>query len=438
MREKKSIFQVIVLAVFGVFIIIGVLIFASLSGGGDDQDIGTVVLWGTFDRDLMNSFLRALGDEDERTKNIKYEEHALEDFQADLVEALANGTGPDLFLLDQAHLLRHWDKIEPYSYELMSERIFKDTFVDEGEMFLSQAGIRGLPFSLDPLVLYWNRDIFAEAGFANPPQYWDEFFLLAERITKRDKANNVELATIAFGEFDNVNHAKDILSALIMQVGGEIAGRNEAGALYTALAPSSLSTSEIVPAQTALRFYTEFANPIKTVYTWNRSLPNSIDAFAQNKLAMYVGYASELRTIQAKNAHLNFDVAVLPQVRAGENKRVLTFGRLYSLAVPRVSGNKYGGVQMGLFLSGPVASEIFSEVFAAASPRRGILAKTPDDPIKLIFRNSALISRAWLDPHAEETNLIFRRMVGDVTSGTMRISDAVQNADQEMDRLVSQ
>lgn len=438
MAEKKSPFQMILFAVFAFFIIVAVFVFAGTSGGGGDQGVGEVSLWGTFDQDLMDVYFRTLNDEDPLAGAVDYTEIPEDRFQATLVEALANGTGPDLFILDQSNLLRHWDKVLPFGEEIITERALKDTYIDEAELFLSASspGVRGIPFSVDPLVLYWNRDIFAEAGFAQPPAFWDELFLLAERITQRDKANNVERAAIAFGEFDNVNHAKDIMSALIMQAGGEIVGRLPDGELYAGLSPEGF-TDAVVPAQTALRFYAEFADPVKGVYSWNRSLPNSLEAFSQEKLAMYVGYASEVRTIQAKNAHLNFDVAQLPQIRAGESKRVLTFGKLYTFAVPRVSNNTFGAQTIALFLASPGPSQLFAETIGNPSPRRDLLSKTPSDPLSVIFRNSALLSRGWLDPHDEESDKIFRRMIGDVSSGALRLSDTIQRANQELSALVN-
>jgi len=437
MAEKRSPFQMIIFGVFAFFIIVAVFVFAGLSGGTTDRSIGNVSMWGTFDQDLMDGYLRILNDEDPQAGNIDYDEIPADTFQSELVEALANGDGPDLFILDQSNLLRHWDKVDVFSYDTISERQFMDTFIDESELFLSESGIKALPFSIDPIVLYWNRDIFAETGFASPPEYWDEIFLMAERITKRDKANNVERASIAFGEFDNVNHAKDIISALIMQAGGEIVGRLDDGTLYAGLSPEGF-TDRVIPAQTALRFYTEFSNPVKSVYTWNRSLPNSLEAFAQGDLAMYIGYASEVRTIQSKNAHINFDVAPLPQIRSGEQKRILTFGKLYTLAVPKAANNMFGGKQMALFLSSTVPSQMFAEAVQTPSPRRDLLKAVPDDALEFTLRNAALISRAWLDPHAEESSKIYRRMIGDVTSGALRLSDTIQRANQELRLLINQ
>ncbi|QSH39644.1 extracellular solute-binding protein [Candidatus Kaiserbacteria bacterium] len=437
MQEKRNPFQIVILGVFIFFIVVAVLVFASFTGGNNNRDIGEVTVWGSFDEDVMEAHFRTLADENSEVNNVKYREVPEDEFQVDLVEALANGTGPDLFILDQSNLLRHWNKVQSIPYETISEREFKDTYIDEAEIFLStSAGIKALPLLVDPLVLYWNRDIFAESGFSQPPQFWDELFLLAERITQRDKANNIGQATIAFGEFDNVNHAKDIISALILQAGGSIVTRQQDGQLTAALSPRS-QNNDTIPAQTALRFYTEFADPVKSVYTWNRSLTNSLDAFAQGKLALYVGYASEVETIKAKNAHINFDVAPLPQIRSGEQKKTLTFGKMYALAVPKAARNVFGGTEMALYLTGAEPSRLLAEAVGIPSPRRDILSKEPSDPLDLIFRNAALISRAWLDPHAEDTNDIFRRMVGDVTSGSRRLSETIQRADEELRAVIN-
>jgi len=437
MDEKRSTFQMVIFGLFAFSLVAAVLVFAGFSGGGSsDRAIGQVVMWGSVDRNSMDAYLRTLLDEDSLAGNIEYREIPEDTFQLELVEALASGTGPDLFILDQSNLLRHWSKIQPISYDEISERQFKDSFIDEAEMFMGSDGIRALPLSVDPLVLYWNRDIFAEEGFAKPPVYWSELFLLSERITKRDKANNIERATIAFGEFDNINHAKDIVATLIMQAGGEIVGLSEDRQLYASLT-SGRDTNEISASQTALRFYTEFADPVKNVYSWNRSLPMSQDAFTQGKLAMYIGYASEVELIQETNAHINFDIAPLPQIEGGEQKRTLTFGRLYALAVPRTAANVYGGSQMAQYLTSKKPSRLFAEITGVPSPRRDLLSAEPKDALDLIFRNAALISRAWLDPHAEETTAIFRRMITDVTSGTRRLSDTINRADQELRVLIN-
>ncbi len=437
MGENKSIFQMVVLGIFIFAIVAAVLIFASLSGGNTASSMGDVTMWGTLDAEVMSNYLQTLNDTDQRAQNIFYKQIPTDQFQTRLAEALADGKGPDLVLITQASMIRNWNKLVPFSYKDISERVFKSTFIDEADMFLGRNGIIALPFSIDPIVMYWNRDLFAESGIAKPPMYWDELFGLSEKLTVRDKANNVIVGTIAFGEYDNVNHAKDILSLLTMQAGGSVVERNSEGKLYATFVPSATSgVSFNDSAQTALLFFTGFSDPVKNVYSWNRSMPNSLDAFAQGKLALYIGYASEAGLIQQKNAHLNFDVAKIPQIRTGQGKKILTFGTIYALGVPRAAKNIRGGQIAAKMLTNAAGSSLFSNVSVTPSPRRDLLNKVPKDAERAIYRDSALISRAWFDPNQEETNRIFRNMITDVTSGSLRISDAVQSAQSQLSALL--
>jgi len=435
MQQQKSIFQIVILGVFGFAVVMAVFVFAGLTGGSESTDSGPVLVWGTVDNAIMDAYLTLLNEVDDRAGNITYEKIDADIYQRELLEALASGQGPDLFMVTDADVMRHWDKIAPIPIENLSERTFKDTYIDAAEIFMVPSGARALPLSADPLVLFWNRDMFARAGFSRPPQYWDELFLIAEKMTKRNTANTIEQSAIAFGEFDNITHAKDIIAALIMQAGGDIVFIAEDGSINSGLAPQGLE-STIAPAQSALRFYTEFADPTKNVYSWNLSLPASIDAFAQARLGMYVGYASDVALIRAKNAHLNFDVAPLPQIKSGENRRILTFARMHALAIPKVAANPNGAYQMMQLMTGPVGAPLYTQATGLPSVRRDLLAERPADPLSAVFRDSVLVGKVWFDPHAERTNDIFRRMITGVTSGELRPSDTVFRANEELRALL--
>ena len=55
--------------------------------------------------------------------------------------------------------------------------------------------------------------------------------------------------------------------------------------------------------------------------------------FVKEDLALYFGYGSERADIMAKNPHLNFDIAPVPQIRG--NKTQVTFGRMQGIAIAR-------------------------------------------------------------------------------------------------------
>jgi len=288
--------------------------------------------------------------------------------------------------------------------------------------------------------------IFAQKGFARPPKSWRELINMTPKMTEYDEKKNIKIATIAFGAFNNISHAKDVIATLIMQKGGDIVLRTEDGQLYTALAPQGkgLGVSALSPAQTALRAYTEFANPIKSVYTWNKSLPKSIDMFTQGRLAMYIGYASELDYIKNKNPNLNFDVALLPQISSGEKRRTLTFGKMYALVMPRLAPNPYGAQIIALFLGGGYPNQAVtpSEEFAkrnhTVSPRIDVLNRPSKDDLQEIFRKSALLADGWLDPLPKKTTEIFQNMIENVISGRTKLSDAVFRANRELRVLIQE
>src|SRR3989344_5451754 len=184
-------FQVILLVVFGLFVIFAVLIFSGIIPLFNDTPEGIggeVVVWGTFPASSLSAQIEELNRNANGAWSVVYVQKREDTFDRELVEALASGIGPDAILLSQSFIVRHRDKVFPISYETLSVRKFLDTFIEEGELYLTSEGVLALPFSIDPLVMYWNRDIFTAAGISQIPTLWDEFFTLALDITKTDNA----------------------------------------------------------------------------------------------------------------------------------------------------------------------------------------------------------------------------------------------------------
>lgn len=432
-----SLFQMILLAFFGLLGVGGALYFAlGASFGSSATQVGPVLIWGPLESAPFNAVIQRLAEDDDRLQQVAYERHDPDTFYADLAEAIASGRGPDLIVLSQEYLVANAGKTIPISYEYLPERTFEESFISEGRLFLVDAGVLGVPIAVDPLVTYYNRDLLASSGFAQPPRYWDELFGMAEKITRRDEARNITKSTIAFGEYENVTHAKNVLATLILQAGGRITAQDTQGRLVPALI-SRVQENVQQPAESALRFYTEFANPTKSVYTWNRSLPDARFAFAAGDTALYIGYASELPLIRAQNPNLNFSVAMLPQIR--DIDRRLTFGQLYAFAVPNGSQNPAGARTVAFVLASGENSALLAEARGTPSPHLEALASQSSTQLSVadaVFLDSALIADGWLDPDPRATDQIFRAMIEDVTSGALRLGDAISDADKALLELV--
>lgn len=428
--RKLTTFQIVLLSVFGALGVTGVLIFALAVGGGNNESIGPVELWGTFDAATVSLVLQQAADVDERLGAVTYVKKDPTTYETELTNALASGVGPDLFFLRQDYVVKNATKTYPIPLESLPRSDFRETFVEAADPYSTSVGTLAIPLLVDPLVLYWNRDILGEHGYAKPPLFWDEIPAMAETITTRNEGGGIKRATIAFGEAANIPHAKSIVSALILQAGGSITRQNEEGTIEPALAGGE---GTLASSESALRFYTEFADPSKVDYSWNRSLPPAQKAFAAGDVALYVGFASEAGAITAANPNLNFAIARLPQIR--DAARQVNTARVYGLAISRASDNPTGAMTAASTLAKAEFSKLFSSAFGMPSALRDVLA-VPAEGYFDLFQREALIARSWIDPDPEKTNAIFRGMIESVSSGALRLSDAIMRADQEIGELI--
>jgi ABC-type glycerol-3-phosphate transport system substrate-binding protein len=429
--KNSNLFQILVLVGFGLFALAGAIIFAMYRTEDPAEVLGSVVIWGTVDQTMMSNFLyevetKGAGD----LPQITYVQKKKENLNSEFVNALATGSGPDMILLSHDEILRNKDKLLLIPYESFSERQFKDRFIEEGELYMTPTGILGFPFIIDPLVMYWNRSIFSSAGISTAPKYWDEFFGLSQQITARDQAYNITRSFVAFGETRNVENASEVLSAIFMQAGDPIT-QKDGSAIQVVLGDTPGYATP--PAVAGLRFYIEFSNATKNVYTWNRALPQDRQRFLSGDLAIYFGFASELTSLRQTNPNLNFDVATVPQTREGKTN--ITFGRMQALAISR-TGNVNGSLAAIGAFTGADAIEILTDLTSLPPVRRDLLAQRPSDAYLSVFYQSAIIARSWHIPDQQKTDSLFQEMVEATISGRVRDQEAIQAMNRELKSIL--
>lgn len=429
--KNSKLFQYVFIGAFVFFIIVGAILFSTYKSSNKNVTNINITMWGTLSSDLFTSFYSRYFNENEIKYNIDYVEKNPVTFDRDLVEALASGSGPDAIILPEDLIVRYSNKIYPIPYTTLPELTFKQTFVQEGELYLNNNGVLALPFTIDPLVMYWNRDVFNNNSITKPPATWAEILSLVPKMTKKDQMNNILSSTVALGEFRNVSNAKEILSALMIQAGNTIISVDTEGVLSSTLKNSSQNNSS---AALALQFYTNFSNPSKATYSWNRSLSDSRSAFANGDLAMYFGFASEYLTIKNKNPNLNFDVAILPQ--AAGAKVYSTFGNMLGFAIMKNSTNPAGTYTVLSSLISPEAYPYWANILNLPSARRDILSQTESSAAKTVFNKSAIMSKGWFDPNNAATNAVFQEMVESYTTGRENMESVISTASDRLDNLL--
>lgn len=430
--KNSKLFQYVVIGAFIFFIIVGAILFSVYKSSTSSVGNINITMWGTLSSDSFMAFYSNYFADNELKYNISYVERDQATFDRDLVEALASGDGPDAIILSSDQIVRYNNKIYTIPYAVLPELTFKQTYIQESELFLNSVGALALPFMVDPLVMYWNKDIFNNASVAKPPASWTEIASLVPKMTVKDRSQNIFKSTVAMGEFRNVVNAKDIFSALLIQTGNPIVNLGSDGLFKSTLNESFGQNTS--PATLALEFFTNFSNSSKPGYSWNRSLPSSLESFTNGDLAMYFGFASEYLTIKNKNPNLNFEVALLPQIAKAQVRN--TFGKMYSFAIMKKSANPAGVYTVISALSSAQAVPFWKDIFNLPSARVDSVGNVSNSAVKTIFNQSAIISKGWYDPNKAGTNTIFQEMVESYTTGRDSIETTIGTASDRLDNLL--
>lgn len=428
-------FQIVIIGAFIALAVAGAIVFASFRGFdiGDNPYGESVEIWGTLDSSVFETVLREIADADENFRVVFYVEKDPRMFSSELTNAIAEGRGPDAVVLPHTLLLSERGKLFPIPYDTLSDRDFRDTYIDGASIFQLAEGTYGFPFAVDPLVMYWNRDLYSTAGIAAPPGTWEEVLArIVPALTALSANRDVTQSALSFGEYGNVRNAKEVLVMLMLQAGSLLVAP-EGGGYVTSLNSSAGDVAR-PPADAALDFYTQFANKARTTYTWNRSLPEDRQMFLANDLATYFGFGSEYRAIRAGNPNLNFDLARVPQGSGVTTAR--GYGAFYSLSLLRSSDNPNGTFQaLALLGRSDVASALAANL-ELTPVHRSTLAGGTGSAVSGVLYQSALVSRGWLDPNPAASDNVFNIMIGDVTSGRSGVSGAVRDAETRLNQLL--
>jgi ABC-type glycerol-3-phosphate transport system substrate-binding protein len=323
-------------------------------------------------------------------------------------------------------------KLALISFDAYPESDFKQSFIQGAEILLTKDGTYGLPFLVDPLVMYYNRDILNSNGVAAAPTSWEQILALSEKLTVLSEDRTIQRSTVPFGDYSNVTHAKDILATLMIQSGNPLVIRDSAGKIKNIMAENG--GAAVSPIETALDFYTQFADPLKPIYTWNRGLTESKQAFVNGDLAFYFGPASELAEIQSKNPNLNFDVATIPQPQNASVKK--TVGTVYSFSVLAASRNQRAALGALVTLTSPDAVTLAMNSTRLPPARRDLLSQVPGSGSGAVFWRSALWTTTWLDPDPKLSDEAFRGAVDSIVTGAERVTQSSKSLAGKIDEII--
>lgn len=441
---------------FAFFLMLCVLVTTGQGclGGGSAQDqLEQVTLdyWRVFDgKDDFEEIIDAYHALHPNV-TINYRRLRFEEYEDELIRALAEGRGPDVFTIHNTWMNEYQDLILPMpdtvniSYLESRGTLRKETVVVETEnrtlteaqlrsQFVEQiendvvlnnptggTSIYGLPLSFDTLALFYNRDLLDAAGFPNPPKTWDEFQSMIPNLTSYSEDGTILQSGAALGTSDNVERVTDILSLLMMQVGTSM---TDTRGQITFDNPDA---DDFYPALNALEFYTDFANPTKEAYTWNDSFGNSFDEFAGGNTAFFLGYSYHIPLLRTTAPRLNFAVTGVPQL-AGDVQQI-NFANYWVETVADSTEAPDWAWDFLLFAAGE--DNVGSYLTAARKPTalRNLISTQLDDEELAVFSEQSLTAESWYhgsDATAAEDAL--KELIDTILLGTTEPKDALARA----------
>lgn len=393
--------------------------------------------------------------------NITYRKLRYDEFEKTLLDALAEDRGPDIFSIHNTWMRGYQNKLLPLpesitlpyrtiqgtikkdvAWELqtkksLSLRDLQTQFVDQvtEDAVIPEGGTKrifGLPLSVDTMVMFYNKELLNAAGIPEPAKDWQTFQEHVKKLTKQDSAGNIVIAGTAMGAANNIDRATDLLSVLMMQNGTKMT--DDYGAATFNIVPQGLEGRSTPPGIEALTFYADFASPQKEVYSWNETMPPSLDAFVQGKIAYMFSYSYNLASIRARAPKLNFGMAKLPQI-AG-NKEV-NFANYWMEVVSKKTTHPAEAWDFTQFITGAPIVEKYLEKTKKPTALRVLIQKQSEDINLYPFVTQLLTAKSWYKGrNSLAAEAAIKQMIDDVTRGAYTIPEAINFAVQKVNQTL--
>jgi len=399
---------------------------------------------------LINNFRAQYPHVNINVRKLRYDE-----YKDALIQAWARDEGPDLFSLPNTWVREYEEWAEPLPDKVVLKKevesgpgcFRKKKVVNKTEYFLKlneikekfvsqiekdviiKGKILALPLNTDSLVMFYNRDLLDAAKIPLPPKNWTEFSEQVKKLTLLDKDETIYQAGTALGTANNLERPVDILSLLMMQVGAKMSDPNG----YANFNQSLASDPTYFPAEEALRFYTDFQNKDKEVYTWDKEMPSALEFFNQGKLAFFFGYAYHLPLIKNQAPNLNFGLAKMPQPEGAIKE--INFANYQVQAVAKKSKNK--DLAWAFLNQAALAPQDYLNKTKKPTALRSLIDEQIKDPDLEILAGQALTSQSWyLGKNALVMEEAFKEMIESVNEGKKTYLEAINFAAQKINQTI--
>jgi multiple sugar transport system substrate-binding protein len=267
-----------------------------------DDGVTTIVYWQYFYETKKNLMDELISEFEAANPDIKVEQQTFpyENYNTKVASSVPTGKGPNVINLYYGWLPTYMDAgyLQPLPDTYFSTDKVEEEFFPLVQAAKFDGSYYAIPTAVRSLALFWNKDLFAEAGLDPevPPQTLEETRDYAIQLTKHDKNGN--LTQSGFGLQLNGQIHNWIREILIRQFDG--APYSEDGQTVTY---NSEAGYEAFKFATDLQVVDEVGMPM--------FMTDDVTAFKAGALAMNIDGSFRLGTLD-KLEDLNYGVAPIP------------------------------------------------------------------------------------------------------------------------------
>ena len=297
------------------------------------------------------------------------------DYEAQVGASLPAGVGPDVVQLFYGWL-GAWQRagyVEPLPEEYFDMAAIDAEFVPMAQAAKLNGSYYGLPTAVRSLALFYNQDMFEEAGIENPPATWDEFIEAAAALQVR-RGPRFEQIGYAMAPGGQDHHL--VREVLTRQFGGQPYSDDGTEVLYDEEA-----------GMQALEFYTSWVDEHEIGSMDFPGQENNAyrDGFrSQETVAMIFDGSFAINAV-ANTAEFNWGVAEVPVLAEGGTQA--NFGSFWMNGLTPNAFEDEATLEASVrfleFVTSPDAMRLWLEVVGEL-PARASLIEDPElveDPI---------------------------------------------------------
>ncbi|MER6208576.1 MULTISPECIES: extracellular solute-binding protein [unclassified Streptomyces] len=409
----------------------------SSTGGGSNDSPKTLTYWASNQGASIAIDKKVLQPELDKFKKqtgitVKLEVVPWSDLLNRILTATTSGQGPDVLNIGNtwSASLQATGAFLPWNTANFAKIGGKDRFVDSA---LGSTGATGKDPAAVPLysmayALYYNKQIFADAGISQPPATWDELVADGKKIQAKGKqVIGAEGANVS----ENIHHA----FVFAKQHGAEF---------FTADGKPDFTNDGIVAA---VKQYVDLMAKDKVIPVGNAEYAQnqSVSDFAKGKTAMLMWQSASANLKSQGMSESSYGIAPIPVQSGtpGTGAQTNSMVAGINLAVFKNSNNLDGSTKFVKFMTSDAEQKILNTAYSSIPPVKTAQEDTAfNTPANAVLKDTLAKSAAALPQVADESQ--FETAVGtavkdlfaDVAAGravtTASVKAELQKAQQQM------